>query len=48
MDNDWLEILAFLVWMSLPWYLIQSVRNRAMENVSKDIHELNTPKPIDR
>jgi hypothetical protein len=48
MDNDWLEILAFLVWMSLPWYLIQSVRNRAMENVSKDIHELNTSKPLDR
>ncbi len=47
MDNGWLEFLAFLVWMSLPWYLIQSARNRAMENPSKDIRELNTPKPID-
>jgi hypothetical protein len=48
MDNGWLEFLAFLVWMSLPWYLIQSARNRAMENASKDIRELNTPKPIDK
>jgi hypothetical protein len=48
MDNDLLEILAFLAWMSLPWYLIQSVRNRAMENRSMDIRELNTPKPIDK
>jgi hypothetical protein len=48
MDNGWLEILAFTAWMALPWFLIQSVRNRAMENASKDIRELNTPKPIDR
>jgi hypothetical protein len=48
MDNDLLEILAFLVWMSLPWCLIQSVRNRAMEHSPRDIRELNTPKPIDK
>jgi len=48
MDNGWLEILAFLAWMSLPWYLIQSARNRAMEHGFEDIRKLNTPKPIDK
>ena len=48
MDNGWLEILAFLAWMSLPWFLIQSVRNRTLERASKDIRRLNTPNPIDK
>ena len=47
-DNGWLEIFAFLAWMSLPWFLIQSVRNRTLERASRDIRRLNTPKPIDR
>jgi hypothetical protein len=46
-DNGWLEFLAFLAWMSLPWYLVQSTANRTMERASEDIRKLNTPKPID-
>jgi hypothetical protein len=48
MDDGWMEILAFLAWMSLPWYLIQSIRNRTLERASGDIRSLNTPKPIDK
>ena len=48
MDNGWLEILAFLAWMSLSWFLIQSVRKRTLERAPKDIRRLNTSKPIDK
>jgi len=46
MDNGWLEMLAFLAWMWLPWFFMQSVRKRAMERASEDIRKLNSPKPI--
>ncbi len=45
-DDGWVEILIFLVWMSLPMYLIASARDRALKRSREDVRKINTPKPI--
>ncbi|MGA3032643.1 MAG: hypothetical protein ABSD70_05140 [Terracidiphilus sp.] len=45
-DDSWVEVLVFAIWMSLPWFLIRRMRQRAVERVRENIHDLNTPKPI--